>query len=88
MNTKAIDTTKNVVRFGVIGLVALFVGAMTNNVVGGVKGIKLAKMGAKAGGFLVGVYIGKQVCDFACETIDGAAQKLEELKEAIEEEAE
>ena len=85
MSTKTIETTKTVVKFGVIGLVALFVGAATNNIVDGVKAVKLAKIGAKAGGILLGIYAGKQVSDFACEFIDGAGEKLDEIKETIEE---
>lgn len=82
-----IKTVKTVVRFVVSGLVEIFVGAVTNSVMGRVDGSKAAKFGAKAGGFLVGMYIGDQVSDYICSGIDSTMAQLDELKEAIEEEA-
>lgn len=77
---------KTAIRFAVGGLVEIFVGAVTNNVVGGVEGSKVAKLGAKAGGFLVGMYIGDKVADHICEGIDSTMKELDALKETIEEE--
>ena len=79
---------KGVIRFTVVGLVEIFVGALTNSVVGRVDGSKIAKVGAKAGGFLVGMYIGDQVSNYICKGIDEATEKFENLKAAIDEEAE
>lgn len=76
---------KTVIRFAVGGLVEIFVGAVTNNVVGGVEGSKIAKLGAKAGGFLVGMYIGDKVADHICDGIDETMEELDKLKETIEE---
>lgn len=77
---------KTIIRFAVGGLVEIFVGAVTNNVVGGVEGSKIAKLGAKAGGFLVGMYIGDQVSEHICDQIDSAMDELDALKAKIEEE--
>ena len=76
---------KTAIRFAVGGLVEIFVGAVTNNVVGGGEGSKIAKLGAKAGGFLVGMYIGDQVADHICESIDDTLEELDKLKDAMEE---
>ena len=80
------DITKAVVRFIVGGLVEIFVGAATNSVVSRVDGSKAAKIGAKAGGFLVGLMVSDQVSGYICDQIDGAVAQIEEMKEAIEEE--
>lgn len=82
-----VKTVKTVVRFVVSGLVEIFVGAVTNSVMGRVDGSRAAKIGAKAGGFLVGMYIGDQVSDYICAGIDNTMAQLDELKEAIEEES-
>lgn len=82
---KVISTVKTVIRFAVGGLVEIFVGAVTNNVVGGVRGTKIAKLGAKAGGFLVGMYIGEQVSDYICNSIDETVEEFDKLKDTIEE---
>lgn len=79
---------KTAIRFVVGGLVEIFVGAVTNNVVGGVEGSKAAKLGAKAGGFLVGMYLGEQVADHICDGLDYTMAELEEIKESIENEEE
>ena len=77
---------KTIIRFAVGGLVEIFVGAVTNNVVGGVEGSKIAKLGAKAGGFLVGMYIGDQVSEHISDQIASAMDELDALKAKIEEE--
>ena len=79
-------TVKTVVRFIVGGLVEVFVGAVTNSVVSRVDGSKIAKVSAKAGGFLTGLMIANQVGDYVCNEIDETMEDLDELKEAIEEE--
>lgn len=81
-----IKTVKTVIRFVVGGLVEIFVGAATNAITGRVNGSRPAKIGAKAGGFLVGVYLGDQVSNYICGEIDNTMKQLEELKQAIEEE--
>ena len=75
---------KTAIRFAVGGLVEIFVGAVTNNVVGGVEGSKLAKLGAKAGGFLVGMYIGDQVAEHICDGVDDIVNEFNELKASME----
>ena len=77
------DKVKTVVRFVVGGLVELFIGAVTNSVIGRVEGSKAAKLGAKAGGFLVGMMIGDQVAEYICDEIDDTMGELEELKKTI-----
>lgn len=77
---------KTVIRFVVGGLVEIFIGAVTNSVVSHVEGTKIAKLGAKAGGFLVGMMISDQVSDYICANIDNTMSELETLKETIEEE--
>ena len=79
-------TIKTVIRFAVVGLVEIFIGAATNSIVGRVDGSRTAKLGAKAGGFLVGMYIGDQVSNYICDEINNAMTQMEDLKEAIEEE--
>lgn len=79
------ETIKTIIRFAVGGLVELFVGAVTNSVVGNVDGSRFAKAGAKAGGFLVGMMIGDQVSNYICDEIDGTMEEVEKLKAAIEE---
>ena len=79
-------TIKTIVRFIVGGLVEVFVGAVTNSVVSRVEGSKVAKVGAKAGGFLTGLMVANKVGDYICNEIDETMEDLDELKEAIEEE--
>ena len=85
---KGMRIAKAVIRFTVGTLVEIFVGAVTNSVIGNVDGSKLAKVGAKAGGFLVGMMIGDKVGDYICDSIDETCETLEDLKSAIEEEEE
>lgn len=80
-------TIKSIVRFTVSGLVEIFIGAVTNSVLGRVDGSRAAKFGAKAGGFLVGMYLGDKVSDYILTGIDDATLQLEELKAKIEEES-
>lgn len=82
------DKIKTVVRFAVGGLVELFIGAITQTVVDHVDGPKVAKIGAKAGGFLVGMMIGDHVSEYICDSIEDTMGELEELKEAIDKEEE
>ena len=86
LEDKKTKTVKTAVRYIVIGLVGIFAGAVTNCVVGGTSGPKAAKMCANAGGFLTGLYMGGKVSDYICEGIDIGLAKLEELKDAIDEE--
>lgn len=79
-------TIKSVIRFVVGGLVEVFIGAVTNSVVSRVDGSKAAKVGAKAGGFLVGLALADQVSNYICDEFDDTMNELDELKEAIEEE--
>lgn len=79
-------TIKTGVRYVVIGLVATFVGAVTNSVVGRVDGPRIAKIGAKAGGMLVGLHVGDQVSDYVLGIMDKTAAKLEEIKAEMDEE--
>lgn len=79
-------TVKTGVRYVVIGLVAVFAGAVTNSVVGRVEGPKLAKVCAKVGGMLVGLHTGDKVSDYILDLWDRTAAKLEEVKKEIDEE--
>lgn len=73
-------------RYVVIGLVATFVGAVTNSVVGRVEGPKIAKVGAKLGGVLVGMHVGDQVSDYILGLMDRVEAKVEEIKKSLDEE--
>ena len=85
-NKERLGKVKTVIRFVVGGLVEIFVGAVTNSVTSNIEGGKIAKLGAKAGGFLVGLMISDQVSDYICGEIDDTMEELDKLKEAIEEE--
>lgn len=87
-NAKKEKLVKEIIKFAVGGLVELFVGALTNSVVGRVEGTKIAKLSAKAGGFLVGMYIGDQVSEYIIAEADGAFKQFQELKETIDKESE
>lgn len=80
------DIAKGVIRFVVGGLVEIFIGAATNSIVSRVDGSKAAKLGAKAGGFLVGLMIGDQVSEYVCDTFDEAMDTIDEFRQAIDEE--
>lgn len=82
------DIAKSVIRFVVGGLVEIFIGAATNSIVSRVDGSKAAKLGAKAGGFLVGLMIGDQVSEYVCDTFDEAMDTINEFKQAMDEEEE
>lgn len=73
-------------KYVVIGLVATFVGAVTNSVVGRVEGPKFAKVGAKLGGVLVGMHVGDQVSDYVLSLMDRVEAKVEEVKNSLDEE--
>ena len=73
-------------KYVVIGLVASFVGAVTNSVVGRVEGPKFAKIGAKLGGVLVGLHVGDQVSDYVLSLMDRVEAKVEEVKKSLDEE--
>lgn len=85
---KGMKIAKTIIRFAVGSLVEIFVGAVTNSVIGNVEGTKLAKVGAKAGGFLVGMMIGDKVGDYICDSIDETCEILEDYKNSIDEEEE
>lgn len=82
---KTMKTIKTCVSLVSTFLVDMFIGAMTNSVMNGVKGGKMAKIGAKAGGFLVGMYIGDQVADHICGGFDELLADLEEVEEVARE---
>ena len=77
-------TVRMVVECTVGSLVEIFMTAVTKSVVGMVGGSKLAKLGVRAGGFLVGMWIGGQVSDHVCGTIEETMNMLEDVKKAIE----
>lgn len=79
-------TIKTGARYVVIGLVASFVGAVTNSVVGRVEGPKFAKVAAKLGGVLVGLHVGDQVSDYVLGLMDRVEAKVEEVKKSLDEE--
>ena len=73
------------ISVAVTTLVEVFVGAATNGVMHNVDGGRLAKMSAKAGGFLVGMWLGGQVSDYVCDNIDNTLSDIDEIKEQLEE---
>lgn len=79
---------KDVVSLAVTGLIELFTGAVINHVVGDTDGGRLAKFGAKAGGVLLGLWIGDKTSDYICEEIDKYYEIAKDIKESIEEESE
>lgn len=54
----------------VSGLVGLFTGAIVDTVSANATGTKIAKIGAKAGGALVGYYIGDKVTEHIMSDIE------------------
>lgn len=83
---KGLKIAKSVIRFVVGSLVDLFVGAATSMVVDHASGPKIAKVGAKAGGFLVGMMVGDRVSSYICDSIDETVGEIDKLREAIDEE--
>lgn len=76
------------VRIIVTTLVEIFVGAATKSVLHDVDGGKAAKLGAKAGGFLVGMYVSDKVSDYICDGIDETIADIEEIEAGIDNEDE
>lgn len=74
------------IQIVVTTLVEIFVGAATNSVLHDVTGGKIAKLGAKAGGFLVGMYMGDKVSDYICDGFDQTLADIEEIESTVEEE--
>lgn len=72
------------VECAVGGLVEMFMTAFTKNLLGSVGGSKLARLGVKAGGFLLGMYIGGKVSESVCDSIETTMNMLEEIKAAME----
>lgn len=85
-NKSKLDTVKTVVKFVVGSLVEIFIGAATSSVVDHIEGPKVAKLGAKAGGFLVGMMVADQVSDYVCGGIDDISNELDRVKAALDEE--
>ena len=73
------------VKIAVGTLVEIFFGAVTNSVLGEVKGGKLAKLGAKAGGGILGAYAGVKIGDYICDEIDELTDDLEDIEETMRE---
>lgn len=71
------------VKIAVCTLVEIFFGAVTNSVLGEVKGGKMAKFGAKAGGGLLGAYTGMKIGDYICDAIDELSEDIENVEESI-----
>lgn len=69
------------VKIAVGTLVEIFFGAVTNSVLGEVKGGKMAKFGAKAGGGILGAYAGVKIGEYICDEIDDLAADLDEIEE-------
>ena len=76
------------IRLVTTTLVEIFMGALTNSVISDVRGGKMAKLGAKAGGFLVGMYLGDEVANYICDDFDEALSDLEEIEARTESEDE
>ena len=85
MNKETKDKVKTVVRFVVMGLVDLFASAAISNVVDRMDGPKIAKLGAKAGGALVGMAVSDKVADYVCDQFDEISDAVEEAKKSVSE---
>lgn len=83
MNKETMNKVKTIVRFVTIGLVDLFSSAAINHVVDPMNGPRIAKFGAKAGGFLVGTMVGDKVADYICDQFEETASAIEEAKESV-----
>lgn len=55
---------------GISAAVEMFIGAATNKIIENHKGGKIAKYGTKAGGYLVGAYVGNKVTDGICDSVE------------------
>ena len=75
---------KLAIGLGVGGLVELFTGAGINSVINNVEGGKWAKLGAKAGGYLVGAYVSDKVTGYICDTIDDSTESFRRMLETGE----
>lgn len=72
------------IRIAVTTLVELFVSAATKGILHDVEGGKAAKLGAKAGGFLVGMYMSDMVSDHICDGIEQTISDITEIENSIE----
>ena len=61
---------KLAIRFVTGGCVEAFTGAVTEHVISDINKGHLAKLGVKAGGFLVGMYAGDKISDYIIDEID------------------
>lgn len=86
MNDDKMKGLRTGIRIAVTALVEIFVGAATNSVLHEVQGGKIAKTCAKAGGFLVGMFVSDKVCDHICDSIDETMNSLKEIEGEVEEE--
>ena len=74
------------VRVCVTSLVECFVSASTNSLLQNVAGGKIAKLAAKAGGLLAGLYLGDKVTDYICDSFDQMIEDIDDMKAENEEE--
>lgn len=86
MDKEKFKVVKVVIKFVAAGLVELFTGAAISSVMNNVEGGKIPKIGAYAGGALVGLMVGDQVGDFLCNELDEFCEDIDELKSSIESE--
>lgn len=77
---------KWILRFTVGILAEIFMGAVTNSVLANTEGNRVARIGAKAGGFLVGMAVSDHVSNFICDEVDEALEDLDDIKEAMDNE--
>ena len=61
---------KLAIRFVTGGFVDAFAGAVTEHVISDINKGRLAKLGVKAGGFLVGMYAGDKISEYVVNEID------------------
>ena len=89
MNKEKRESRMKYIKLGVkiaVGtLVEIFFGAVTNSVLGEVKGGKLARFGAKTGGGILGAYAGIKIGEYICDEIDEFASDLEDIEESMRE---
>lgn len=67
-------------------LVEMFTSAATKGLMHDVEGNKMAKLGARAGAFLTGLYVGDKVSDYICDNVDEMLSSYEEIEAEIREE--
>lgn len=83
---KKTSVVKLVAKIVIGSLVELFAGVATNCIVDKMGGSKPAKIGAKAGGIMLGYMLADQVSDHLIDQFDSARDDISEFRRALDEE--